>query len=103
MIVPWQFEKKGKQMEVAVDGRLTVNDPELAVRAALDGVGVLYTALGYAASEIKRGGWSLIGGLAVTLRHNLPVLSEPATGGDTTAGLHRVPAREPSSALRRAT
>ena len=54
-VVPWQFEKKGKQVEVAVEGRLTVNDPELAIRAALDGVGVLYTALGYAAPEIKAG------------------------------------------------
>jgi DNA-binding transcriptional LysR family regulator len=42
-------------MEVAVEGRLTVNDPELAIRAALDGVGVLYTGLGYAAPEIKAG------------------------------------------------
>jgi DNA-binding transcriptional LysR family regulator len=55
MIVPWQFEKNGKQVEVAVEGRLTVNDPELAIRAALDGVGVLYTGLGYAAPEIKAG------------------------------------------------
>jgi DNA-binding transcriptional LysR family regulator len=55
VIVPWQFEKKGRQVEVAVEGRLTVNDPELAVRAALDGVGVLYTALGYAAPEINAG------------------------------------------------
>ena len=55
VIAPWQFEKKGKQVEVAVEGRLTVNDPELAIRAALDGVGVLYTALGYAAPEIKAG------------------------------------------------
>jgi DNA-binding transcriptional LysR family regulator len=55
VIVPWQFEKKGKQVEVAVEGRLTVNDSELATRAALDGVGVLYTGLGYAASEIKAG------------------------------------------------
>ena len=55
VIVPWQFEKKGKKVEVAVEGRLTVNDPELAIRAALDGVGVLYTALGYAAAEIKAG------------------------------------------------
>jgi DNA-binding transcriptional LysR family regulator len=55
VIVPWQFEKKGKQVDVAVEGRLTVNDPDLAIRAALDGVGVLYTALGYAASEIKAG------------------------------------------------
>jgi DNA-binding transcriptional LysR family regulator len=55
LIVPWQFEKKGKQVEVAVAGRLTVNDPELAIRAALDGAGVLYTGLGYAAAEIKAG------------------------------------------------
>ncbi len=55
VIVPWQFEKKGRQVEVAVEGRLTVNDPELAVRAALDGVGLLYTALDYAAPEINAG------------------------------------------------
>jgi DNA-binding transcriptional LysR family regulator len=55
VIVPWHFEKKGKQVEVAVEGRLTVNDEELAIRAALDGVGVLFTALGYAAPDIKAG------------------------------------------------
>jgi DNA-binding transcriptional LysR family regulator len=55
VILPWQFEKMGRQVEVAVEGRLTVNDPELAVEAALDGVGVLYTALSYAAPEIKAG------------------------------------------------
>ena len=55
VIAPWQFERKGKQVEVAVDGRFTVNDEELAIRAAVDGVGVLYTALGYAAPEIKAG------------------------------------------------
>ena len=42
-------------MEVAVEGRLTVNDSELAIRAALDGAGVLYTGLGYAAPEIEAG------------------------------------------------
>jgi DNA-binding transcriptional LysR family regulator len=55
VIVPWQFKKKGKQVEVAVEGRLTVNDLDLATRAALDGVGVLFTALGYVAPEIKAG------------------------------------------------
>ena len=55
VIAPWHFEKKGKHVEVAVEGRLTVNDEELAIRAAVDGVGVLYTALGYAAPEIKAG------------------------------------------------
>src|SRR6476660_3352077 len=28
VIVPWQFEKKGNKVEVAVEGRLTVNDPD---------------------------------------------------------------------------
>jgi DNA-binding transcriptional LysR family regulator len=55
VILPWRFEKKGIPVEVAVEGRLTVNDPELAVKAALDSVGVLYTALGYAAPEINSG------------------------------------------------
>jgi DNA-binding transcriptional LysR family regulator len=55
VILPWQFEKNGRQVEVAVEGCLTVNDPELAVKAAADGVGVLYTALGYAAPEINAG------------------------------------------------
>jgi DNA-binding transcriptional LysR family regulator len=55
VIVPWQFEKEGTQVEAAVQGRLTVNDPELAIRAARDGVGVLYTTIGYAAPEIEAG------------------------------------------------
>jgi DNA-binding transcriptional LysR family regulator len=55
VIVPWQFEKKGRHVEVAVNGHLTVNDSELAIRAALDGLGVLYTAFGYAVPEIKSG------------------------------------------------
>jgi DNA-binding transcriptional LysR family regulator len=54
-ILPWHFEKRGKQVEVAVKGHLTVNDEELAIRAAIDGVGVLYTAFGYTEPEIKAG------------------------------------------------
>jgi DNA-binding transcriptional LysR family regulator len=54
-LVPWIFEKEGRRLEVAVEGRLTVNDAELAVKAALDGAGVLYMARGYVESEIKTG------------------------------------------------
>jgi len=36
----WFFEKKGKSLEVAVSGSLIVNDGDLALRAALDGVGI---------------------------------------------------------------
>ena len=54
-IVPWQFEKNGRHVEVTAQGRLTLNDPELAVKAAVDGVGMLYMARGYASHEIESG------------------------------------------------
>jgi DNA-binding transcriptional LysR family regulator len=38
---PWKFEKADRRVEVAVDGSLTVNDLDLALRAGLDGVGVV--------------------------------------------------------------
>jgi DNA-binding transcriptional LysR family regulator len=39
-IAHWFFEKKGKSLEVAVKGSLVVSDGDLALRAALDGVGI---------------------------------------------------------------
>jgi DNA-binding transcriptional LysR family regulator len=39
-IAHWYFEKKGKSLEVAVKGSLIVSDGDLALRAALDGVGI---------------------------------------------------------------
>ena len=42
-------------MEVAVDGPLTVNDPEVALRAALDAVGLLYLPIDYAAPLVAEG------------------------------------------------
>jgi DNA-binding transcriptional LysR family regulator len=41
-LAKWQFEHSGKAQQVAVAGRVTVNSPELAIRAALDGVGIAY-------------------------------------------------------------
>jgi DNA-binding transcriptional LysR family regulator len=55
LIFPWQFEKKGKRVEVAVTGKLTLNDEALAMRAALDGVGVFYTASRYVAADVGAG------------------------------------------------
>jgi DNA-binding transcriptional LysR family regulator len=55
LILPWVFEKKGKRIEVAVTGRLTVNNETLARRAALDGVGVLYSATSYVAADVAAG------------------------------------------------
>lgn len=42
MIVPWLFTKDGQQIEIAVEGSLTVNDVDLSLRPILDGVGVGY-------------------------------------------------------------
>ena len=37
----WRFMKDGEWVEVGVEGTLTVNDHDLALRAALDGVGIV--------------------------------------------------------------
>ena len=39
----WPFERNGQSRPVTPDGRIMVNDPDLAVRAAVDGLGIAYT------------------------------------------------------------
>jgi DNA-binding transcriptional LysR family regulator len=39
----WPFERNGKSQRISVDGRVMVNGPDLAVRAAVDGLGIAYT------------------------------------------------------------
>lgn len=43
----WQFAKDDEAIELTVKGRLVVNDSEVLVRAALDGLGVAYMINGY--------------------------------------------------------
>jgi DNA-binding transcriptional LysR family regulator len=38
----WEFERAEETLEVAVEGPLIVNDPEVMLRAVLDGVGIGY-------------------------------------------------------------
>ncbi|MEA3078878.1 MAG: hypothetical protein QOF05_286 [Sphingomonadales bacterium] len=38
----WEFERGDEQLEVTVEGPLIVNDPEVMLRAVLDGVGIGY-------------------------------------------------------------
>jgi DNA-binding transcriptional LysR family regulator len=40
---PWSFERNGKMKRIPLAGAVTVNDPYLSVRAALDGLGLAYT------------------------------------------------------------
>lgn len=55
MMKPWAFEKTGKQLEVAVDGTLIVNEEGMQRRAALDGVGVAYTLCDFVAEPVREG------------------------------------------------
>jgi DNA-binding transcriptional LysR family regulator len=41
-VFPWEFEKQGERLEVAVDGSLTVDDPHFALNTVLAGVGIGY-------------------------------------------------------------
>jgi DNA-binding transcriptional LysR family regulator len=43
-LAPWCFEREGEQLRIPVNGAIIVNDIELAVRAALDGAGLVYVA-----------------------------------------------------------
>jgi DNA-binding transcriptional LysR family regulator len=41
-IYRWEFEKKGKRLEIAVQGPLVSNHQDVVVEAALQGLGILY-------------------------------------------------------------
>jgi DNA-binding transcriptional LysR family regulator len=38
----WPFERDGEVLQSSVDGRVMVNDTDLAIRAAVDGLGIAY-------------------------------------------------------------
>jgi DNA-binding transcriptional LysR family regulator len=42
-VLTWQFERNRKSPRIPVDGRLMVNNVDLAIRAAVDGLGIAYT------------------------------------------------------------
>jgi DNA-binding transcriptional LysR family regulator len=54
-ILEWPFEKDGERRRVKVEGRVTVNDPGLATRAAVDGLGIAYTLEAMAAPFLRSG------------------------------------------------
>ncbi len=53
----WEFDKGKQSLSVAVDGPLIVDDAEIHVRAALDGVGVVWTLEHYAAPFVYAASW----------------------------------------------
>ncbi len=51
----WEFTVDGRDVTIAVDGRVTTNDGELMLRAALDGLGVAYLMDSAAAPALADG------------------------------------------------
>jgi DNA-binding transcriptional LysR family regulator len=51
----WPFQRNRKSRRISVDGRVMVNNPELAVRAAVDGLGIAYTIEAYAQPFLRSG------------------------------------------------
>src|SRR5215469_3086092 len=51
----WLFERNGTSQRISVDGRIIVNDTDLAVRAAVDGLGIAYAAEAVADPFLRSG------------------------------------------------
>jgi DNA-binding transcriptional LysR family regulator len=51
----WSFERNRKSRRVSVDGQVMVNDPDLAIRAAVDGLGIAYTVEAAAEPFLRSG------------------------------------------------
>jgi len=51
----WEFENKGQEFQVQVKGSLIMNDPLMMKDAAIDGLGIMYTAEESVQEQIKSG------------------------------------------------
>jgi DNA-binding transcriptional LysR family regulator len=54
-VYEWAFERSGKSRKISVNGRVMVNDIDLAVRAAVDGLGIAYTIEAQAEPFLRSG------------------------------------------------
>jgi len=51
----WPFERAGEQRKISVGGRVMVNEPSMALRAAVDGLGIAYTIEALAENYLRSG------------------------------------------------
>lgn len=54
-IYAWEFEKAGREINIRVEGQLTVNDIAVIRRAALEGVGLAFIPEDYVSPDIEEG------------------------------------------------
>lgn len=60
VISPWEFEKDGKAMNLTPEGPVTVDDPNIELRLALDGVGLVFMFEQYGAADVVAGRLELV-------------------------------------------
>jgi DNA-binding transcriptional LysR family regulator len=53
--IAWHFERQGEWHEITVSGKVMVNNHDMNLRAALDGLGIAYSFDAYAAPHIRSG------------------------------------------------
>ncbi len=54
-VFTWDLEQAGRVLDIKVSGPLTLNDPELMMMAALEGIGIAYILEGQAKPHIEAG------------------------------------------------
>lgn len=59
-IGPWEFEKDGKELSLVPEGPVTVDDPNVEMRLALDGVGLAFMFEQYGAADVAAGQLELV-------------------------------------------
>lgn len=55
VIYSWEFERGGERLAVSVDGPLVLDDDEMMVDAARDGVGIAFVHEHYASEHLRQG------------------------------------------------
>lgn len=55
VLYAWEFERAGQAVEVVVDGPLVLDDDDMMVAAALDGIGYAFVYESYAREPIRQG------------------------------------------------
>ena len=89
-VFTWPFERNRKTRRIAVAGRVMVNTPDLAVRAAVDGHGYRLhdRSAGRAVPAFGPAG-ARAGRLVAVVRGAVPLLLRPPPGPGRVARLHR--------------
>jgi DNA-binding transcriptional LysR family regulator len=100
-IYRWEFERRGKKIEIDVPGRLSLDDTNLMQEAALAGLGLAYLSAWQVASEVKAG---RLVQLDAAVSRPLPLLSRSAActfGASRSNRSHARAKGEITTAIRR--